>query len=274
MISENLFLKLSKKVQNLGFRQSLIEISKIAFEGMPIDRLTVWIFEKNSAVLKCNFKMQNEVPSFDCDYTLNLKDYPVYHKCLLDEKVIVANDVYNNKYNFELEEIYLRPHNICSSINIPFFVDGRLAGMVVFSTIGRYCNWTNEHIQFGHDVSEVISIAYITSKRNEDLKKLNTYAEKIKTYNKELQAIIKLKNEQFIEYGFINSHLLNAPLSRLKGLMNILVLELNGERREEDIKFITEKIYEAYDEMDNVVKQISVLVDKGVDIDRDDIVLD
>jgi hypothetical protein len=274
MISENLFLVLSKKVQNLGFRQSLTEISKITFDEMPIDRLSVWTFEKNPAILRCNFKMQGDETSFDCDTTLDLKKYPAYHNSLLEEKVIVANDVYNSKYEFELDEVYLKPNNICSSMSIPFFVDGHLAGMVVVSTIGHYYNWTRDNIQFGNDVALVISIAYISSKRNEDLQKLNKYAEKIKTHNKELQAIIKLKNEQFIEYGFINSHLLNAPLSRLKGLMNILVLELNGERREADIQFITQKIYEAYDEMDKVVKQISVLVDKGVDIDRDDIVLD
>jgi hypothetical protein len=268
-ITENIFLKLSQKVQNLGFRQSLIEVSKIAFEELPIDRLTVWTLEKNNTVLKCSFKMQYEFPSFDCDYVLDLKKYPSYHKALISEKLMVANDVYNSQFTFEMEEDFLRPNNICSSVNIPFFVDNKLAGMVVLSTVGRYVTWTREHVQFSNDVTQVISIAYVSSKRNEDLKNLNNCAEKIMTKNEELLEVIKKKNEQFIEYGFINSHLLNAPLSRLKGLMNLMVLELEGENREAELDFLITKVYEEYKAMDEIVRQISHLVNKGEELDRD-----
>ncbi len=267
-ISENIFLKLSQKVQNLGFKQSLIEISKIAFEGIPIDRLTVWTLNKNNTVLDCNFKMQSNVPSFDCGYQLDLTKYASYYKALLSEKVIAANDVYNSIYTFEMEEDFLRPNGICSSINIPFFVDSQLSGMVVVSTIDRYVTWRSEDIQYANDVTQVISIAYVSSKRNEDLKKLNNYAEKIKGMNEKLQEVIKKKNEKFIEYSFINSHLLNAPLSRLKGLMNLLVHEMEDEDREDEIDFLISKVYEEYDAMDNIVTQISILVNKGEELDH------
>jgi hypothetical protein len=274
MISENIFLKLSQKVQNLGFKQSLIEISKIAFDGIPIDRLTVWTLENNNTILKCDFKMQTNVTTFECSDTLDLAKYPAYHKALLSEKVISANDVYNSTFVFELDDDYLKPNNICSSASFPFFVDGKLSGMVVISTVERYYNWRVEDIQFGNDVAQVISIAYVSSKRNEDLNKLNKYAAKIKTMNEELKLVIEKKNEQFIEYGFINSHLLNAPLSRLKGLMNLIVIEMDGENRETELDFLISKVYEEYKAMDDIVTQISVLVNKGEELDRDDIVTD
>lgn len=268
-ITENIFLKLSQKVQNLGFRQSLIEISKIAFEEMPIDRLTVWTLEKNNTILKCNFRMQHEDSAFDCGYVLDLNKYPSYHKALLSEKIIAANDVYNSSFTFEMEQDFLRPNNICSSINIPFFIDGKLAGMVVLSTVGKYLNWTKEQIQFSNDVVQVISIAYVSSKRNEDFNKLNSYVEKTKNMNKELKEVIKKKNEQFIEYGFINSHLVNAPLSRLKGLMNLIVIEMEGENREDELELLISKVYDEYREMDEIVSQITNLVIKGETLDRD-----
>jgi hypothetical protein len=274
MISENIFLKLSQKVQNLGFKQSLIEISKIAFDEIPIDRLTVWTLENNNSVLKCNFKMQTNVFTFECSDTLDLARYPAYHKALLSEKVISVNDVYNSSFVFELENDYLKPNNICSSASFPLFVDGKLTGMLVISTVGRYYNWKVKDIQFGNDVAQVISIAYVSSKRNEDLNKLNRYAAKIKTMNEELQKIIEKKNEKFIEYGFINSHLLNAPLSRLKGLMNLIVIEMDGENRKTELDLLIGKVYEEYKAMDEIIAKISILVNKGEELDRDDIVTD
>lgn len=273
MISQNIFLELSKKVQNLGFQQSLIEISKIAMEEIGINRVTVWTFSNNHTI-QCKFKANDFIENFDCGNIIDLNLYPTYLKILLAEKIVIANNVFTNNCTFEINE-YFKANDIYSTLDIPIFVDGLLFGIVCFENTGKYHYWTPEDVRFGSDVSQIISIAYISSKRNEDLEKLNSYAERIRTFNEELQDVIKKKNEQFIEYGFINSHLLNAPLSRLKGLMNILVFELNGEKRDNELNFIIEKIYDAYDEMDKVVKQISVLIDKGsTDIDRDDIIFD
>jgi hypothetical protein len=246
MISENIFLEISKKVQNLGFKQSLIHISSIAMDEMGINTFSVRTFEEDDK-LKCRFRRVSDSVKFTCSDITDLAKYPVYLEALKSQKVLKINDIYND---YRVSE-YLNKFEDCLQY-----------GMVFFSKNVPY-NWTNNDVVFGSDVSQVISIAYISSKRNEDLRKLNSYAEKIKSFNAELQELIKRKNEQFIEYGFINSHLLNAPLSRLKGLMNILMIELDNERREEEIKFITEKIFEEYDAMDEIVKRISVLVDKG-----------
>lgn len=269
MISENKFLELSKKVQNLGFSQSLVEISKIAFDAMPIDRITVWKFVDNKTMI-CESKWDKDGSNNQPPYVFDCNSYPTYFKGLRTEKIIVANDVYNNIYTFEMVE-HFKNHNICSALHIPIFVDGHLYGAVFFSKLNNYYFWNNDDIKFGSDVSQIISIAYISSKRNDDLMKINAYAEHIKEFNEELQEVIKKKNEKFIEYGFINSHLLNAPLSRLKGLMNVLVYEMDHENRKNEVDFIVTKIYEEYDEMDKVITKISVLINKGEEINRDDI---
>ena len=265
-ISENILLLLSQKVQNLGFKQSLIEISKIAFECMPIDRFTVWRFTKNNT-FTCEFKMEDGVSKFDYEFVLDLNKYTNYSKALHNEKIMIANDVYNSNYIFEMDD-HLKLNNICSVINVPIFVDGLLSGMVVMSTVGRYLTWKQEDIQFGLDVSQVVSIAYVSSKRNEDLLDLNKCAEKLNAINTDLQKVIEEKNKKFIEYGFINSHLLNAPLSRLKGLMNLLMYEIENEKRELEINNLIKMILHEYEDMDNVVTQISVLVSKGEEFDR------
>lgn len=270
MISENKFLELSKKVQNLGFSQSLVEISGIAINGMPIDRITVWKFIDNKTSMICESKWDKDGGEVKPSFIFDCVRFPTYFKGLNSENIIVANDVYNNIYTFELVE-HFKENNICSALHIPVFVDGHLYGAVFFSTVNKFHFWNNDDIKFGSDVSQIISIAYISSKRNDDLMKINAYAEHIKIFNEELQEVIKKKNEKFIEYEFINSHLLNAPLSRLKGLMNVLVYEMDHDNRKNEVDFIVTKIYEEYDEMDKVITKISVLINKGEDIDRDDL---
>lgn len=268
MVSENIFLEISKKVQNLGFKQSLIHISQIAMNDMNIQTFGVWTFEENN-LFKCRFRRQKDKQNFNCNEVRDLNKYPIYLQALKSDTILKINDVHRDYRTSEYMDIFDKL-KIKSTLQIPIYIDGIQYGMVMFSK-DEYYNWTNEDVIFGSDVSQVISIAYISSKRIEDLRKLNSYAEKIKQYNIELQEIINKKNEQFIEYGFINSHLLNAPLSRLKGLMNILVLELNGERKQSEIDFIISKIYEEYDEMDKIVTKISVLVNKGASPSRDSI---
>lgn len=260
MVSENVFLEISKKVQNLGFKQSLLHISSIAMDEMNIQVFGVWTFEDDH-MFKCRFRRVLNSMNNTCNDFHNLNKYPIYYKALKSEKILMINDIYTDSRVCEYIEIF-KYLNIKSTLQIPIYIDGIQYGMVFFSKDKPY-SWTNNDIVFGSDVSQVINIAYISSKRNEDLRKLNSYSEKIKIYNAELQKTIEKKNEQFIEYGFINSHLLNAPLSRLKGLMNILIIEIDNENREEEIHFIISKIYEEYDAMDEVVKKISVLVDKG-----------
>lgn len=270
MISGNIFLELSKKVQNLGFKQSLSEIAKISFDEMKINRLSIWRV-KDKTNLYCEFKRTRQLEEHHCfDCNINLDLVPTFNKFIHEGKIILAHDACAGNYTYELKDYFLK-NTILSIMIIPIFVDGLLFGVVAFETVDNYHQWQSSDLNVGSDISQIISIAFISSKRNDNFNMLNSYAEKIKTYNKELEEVIKMKNEQFVEYGFINSHLLNAPLSRLKGLLNLLVLEMNGHNRREEINFIISKIYEAYEEMDKIVDKISLLIEKGEDIDREDL---
>jgi light-regulated signal transduction histidine kinase (bacteriophytochrome) len=65
--------------------------------------------------------------------------------------------------------------------------------------------------------------------------------------------IVKKQNNQIIEYSFFNSHILRAPVSRIRGLLNLLS---HNHSAEEEMR-IRSLLSESMIELDNAIKSIN-----------------
>jgi signal transduction histidine kinase len=65
--------------------------------------------------------------------------------------------------------------------------------------------------------------------------------------------IVKKQNDQIIEYSFFNSHILRAPVSRIRGLLNLLS---HKQSAEEEMR-IRSLLSDSMIELDNAIKSIN-----------------
>lgn len=80
---------------------------------------------------------------------------------------------------------------------------------------------------------------------------------------KERTVELQNRNEQLTEYAFINSHLLRSPVSKILGLINLLEVDQHGDPKE-----MMHHLKVACDDLDAIVKKITIALDGGEHFDR------
>lgn len=159
--------------QNLA--EHIKNMLKLAADGIQCDRLNVWEY-KNQAMTSQSLFIKS-LNSFQKGETIDLNNYPVYFKNLLEGKSIVVNDVETQEETAEFRDGYLGNFNILSLINLPIFIGGKLK-MVVCCESYEKIQWDTDDINFIKSIADLISIASENNKRIEAEKKV-TESERI-----------------------------------------------------------------------------------------------
>ena len=106
-----------------------------------------------------------------------------------------------------------------------------------------------------------------TAELKHTLDKLHSLNEKLEENVKERTSELELRNKQLMEYAFINSHLLRAPLARLLGLSDLISKEAQlPADKELWTRFTTETR-----DLDTIIRKISELLIHREELNREDI---
>lgn len=90
----------------------------------------------------------------------------------------------------------------------------------------------------------------------------NDLEERVKERTKEINA----KNEQLVEYTYINAHMLRAPVCNILGLVELL----DGSELKEENKDVINYLHKAAFELDDIVNKINETLRKGYKLDRNE----
>ncbi|MBK6265335.1 GAF domain-containing protein [Marivirga sp. S37H4] len=286
---QNALINLTKadKLYNQELEEVYVNICQIAGKCLGIERVSIWLLRENSTVLVRKTLYTHEHDENEM-LLVESKDYPNYFRAMKDKLFIKANNVYTNADTKEFTDSYLEPLNICSMLDCLFRLDGEPAGIICCESQGKFINWTTEDVLFVQSLADYIAIA----NKNQQIKflleeikqnnsnleaqvkenitmneELNSLNEELMSVNESLEKVVQdrtstlqTQNEQLIEYAFINSHLLRAPIARILGLATIITsqVELDNDRQ------LLEALSLATQELDEIVKKISdVLYDSN-----------
>lgn len=70
--------------------------------------------------------------------------------------------------------------------------------------------------------------------------------------------VLKEQNKRLTEFAFFNSHILRAPVSRIRGLVNMLTLKIDMEEE----KKVRDLLTECMNELDQAIKTINSKLDE------------
>ncbi len=153
-----------------NFNDRINLILKSAAEGIKIDRVSYWTYDKLS--LKCFSLYDLELDHFKKGLVSFRSDRPNYFEYLEKEKLIVATDVYECFYTNEFVDDYFLKEKIKSMLNLPVFINGELHSLLSFETTKQKREWDNDDINFARSIADVVSLAIETYKRRETEEKL------------------------------------------------------------------------------------------------------
>jgi hypothetical protein len=260
----------SRSINFGDFDEALQHIVKTTAESLKTDRVSVWEFNRERNGIRCLVLYELKEDKYTHGEELLAKDFPRYFEALREEEVISADDAEIDSHTFEFKDVYLKPHHIESMMDTPYFLDGKLGGVMCCEHLSHK-HWLPEDTIFAQALSDIITLVFRATQRREYETKIREHKKEIERANFNLEERIKdrtseleFQNNQLAEYAFINSHLLRGPLCRLLGLIN-LIDHTEIQDKEKDL---INHLKLSGEELDEVVKKINSAIEKGGHFDR------
>ena len=92
-------------------------------------------------------------------------DHPRHFAALRGETCIVAPDALADPRMNEFTDDYLKPHHIVSTLDVPVWAQGRLAGMFALERTEERHEWEDDEVDFSLSAANLIAVCYETAER-------------------------------------------------------------------------------------------------------------
>ncbi|TDD96022.1 PAS domain S-box protein [Flavobacterium cellulosilyticum] len=167
------------------------EISKIIIKTAAIttecNRVSYWKYKEDAITRKKLYKLDTN--EYGKKVVLTSDKYPIYFESIKTKTQICAIDAFD-KWEVSEFKKYFSNKDIKSILDIPIFTNGNLVGTLSFESTKFQRNWDNEDITFARTISDIISLAILSERRNEVEKKLE--------YKSELLSAMAQCTEKFL----------------------------------------------------------------------------
>lgn len=235
-------LSTSVNIKAGDFEKSMIEISEILYNTLDISRVSMWAYDKFQNIL-IPFHVISSDNKKNADLPiLEMQNYPLYFNAINSEKIIPAINAESNPSTYEFRASYLEPYNIKSMLDVPFYIEGLLGGIICCENQNKIKNWSIEDEKLVKSMADFMSLAYDSGQRksienkikwqNEEIAKQNeelkVQQEYIQNINVELEKKVEIRTKELFEknlilekYSYANSHNVRGPLSRILGLIEV-----------------------------------------------------
>jgi serine phosphatase RsbU (regulator of sigma subunit) len=142
--------------------KSFATITASLSKVIDVTRVSIWKYDRKENYIECLDLYEKIYDKHSKGTVLYQKDFPNYFKALENDVVINADNAHTNPYTFEFSEVYLAPLQIFSMLDVPFYVNGQLAGVICFEHQFYFRKWKPEEIMFTTSMCAVLSITYQT----------------------------------------------------------------------------------------------------------------
>jgi PAS domain S-box-containing protein len=171
----------NRDVQSGNWNAALEKITSTICNQLQVSRCSVWSLSDLKNRLKNEKLHILRDRTFESGNELLAKDYPGYFEALTREDVIVANDALTNAATREFADGYFNSLDITSLLDVPFFNDGRIAGVICCEQQHQQKQWTEEDIEFLKSCADLVTVAFNTMKINTMIDSLNGAQETLQT---------------------------------------------------------------------------------------------
>lgn len=181
--NRNVVMELTKNrdIQTGNWEAALEKITSTICNQIHVSRCSVWLINDLKNKITSAKLYQADTRSFESGVDLLARDFPGYFEAVTSEEVILATDAFTHSATREFGDLYLKPLNIYSLLDVPFFNDGRIAGVLCCEQQHGQKEWSEEDVEFLKSCSDLITVCYNTMKINSMVDNLNAAQETLQT---------------------------------------------------------------------------------------------
>lgn len=223
------------------------QVTELVSSAIGVDRVSIWTLNAAGRGIECVDLWDQNENAHSSGGTLNDVDCPSYFQALMTERTLVFDDVYTDEQTRELAEEYLPSHGITSMLDAPFFIKGKIGGVLCMEHVGPNRRWTLEEESFAISMTDIISLAYEIEVRQ-------------RTENLLVQAKNEAEKANTTKSDFLASmsHDLRTPLNAILGFAEIISQQHFGP--------ITEKYQEYAEDIHSSGELLLSLVNDILDL--------
>jgi len=135
----------------------MVDMAKRLVIALKIERLSVWLFNPDKTSIVSIGEYDSRTKIFTKDSVLKKENLPIYFDALQENKIIIADDIYSHPYTMEFTDIYSKPNNVFSLLDIPIRITGNLVGVMCFEKTGIHKKFNKDEISFCLSISQVLA---------------------------------------------------------------------------------------------------------------------
>lgn len=156
-----------------------------------VSSVSVWEYtdgDSSDIHLKCLKSHERSSQDFSKDLLLSQKQFPAYFRMLNRQQPIVIDNVHDNTVSSEFSQSYFKVSDIVSLLHVPYFINGKLKGVVCCEQRGKVREWSVEDQLFMKSMANLITVSYQNLQQLEQQKALRHYNTELLNVQDELQA--------------------------------------------------------------------------------------
>jgi signal transduction histidine kinase len=229
----------NKYVQLGDWERALIQITEVAANALQVSRLSIWQYNENPTNITCLDLYEADKDKHSKGLLLPKEAYPNYFRFIEQEEVLVASEAAKHEGTQEFAKSYLVNHQVAAMLDVPYFIDTRLSGIICCEHHSPR-PWQAEEIQFVKSLAYVVAIAFKSFRRKQAEEEIEEKNSMLEQQNEEIRSQHQLLEEQHEEIARMNTE-----LQRLNDELEEIVKE-----RTESLIMANKQLEIAYQELD------------------------
>jgi PAS domain S-box-containing protein len=184
----NALLALSnrRRIYQQSLEKSLEEILLKATKQLGIGRGSIWLIDEAQECLFCLKQYDQEEASFGAGSILPLATHQQYISKVRSQGLLIANNALTHPDLQEISRNYLQEKNISATLDMAFFINEQLEGLLSFEQQGPAREWTAEDVFFVQSLGEIITVMFQASQIKEETELVKEKSRQIERQNQTL----------------------------------------------------------------------------------------
>jgi len=141
-------------------RETMRRVTEAASSTLGIQRVSVWLCDDRKSKITCADLYDASTSKHTSGTELGAKDFAPYFRALETERTIAAHDANVDPRTSCFSVSYLKPLGITSLLDVPFWLNKRMLGVICHEHVGPKRIWDSDEETFGYLMSNFIALAY------------------------------------------------------------------------------------------------------------------
>lgn len=151
-------LTATRSIYSNNIKTTASRITEALVDAIDVERASIWLYNNAQDAIECIDLFEKSKSSHSSGTVLKSSDFPNYFKAVATQKTLAAENAHTHPGTSEFSEVYLKPLGINAMLDVPIYVNGKMAGVVCHEHTGDFRKWTTDEETFAYLMGNIVGM--------------------------------------------------------------------------------------------------------------------